>query len=231
MINNLSYADDMVLLSPSISALRKLLKICETFAASHGLVYNVKKSELLIFKSKGNTVVDVPPVTLNGVALKRVTEFKYLGHIVTDDMSDVRDIERERRALAVRCNTLARRFARCNREVKLTLFKAYCQTFYTCSLWVTYTHRAYSDLRVQYNNGFRVLMGLPRWCSASQMFAEAHTDDFYAIMRKRAASVMSRVRGSSNSILNTLAAKWENPFMKHWVYIHMNTQWPRSYMN
>ncbi|XP_052740761.1 uncharacterized protein LOC128198598 [Bicyclus anynana] len=156
--------------------------------------------------------------------LKRVTEFKYLGHTVTEDLSDVNDIERERRALAVRCNMLARRFARCNMDVKLTLFKAYCQTFYTCSLWVTYTQRAYSDLRVQYNNGFRTLMGLPRYCSASLMFAEAHTDDFYAIMRKRAASVMHRMRESSNSILKTLVENGGNPFMKHWVHLHMHSR-------
>ncbi|XP_039758583.1 uncharacterized protein LOC120632684 [Pararge aegeria] len=197
--------------------------MCESYAESHGLMYNVKKSELLVFKSKGNSPDDIPPVTLNGVPLKRVTEFKYLGHIVTEDMSDIKDIERERRALAVRCNMVARRFARCNKQVKITLFKAYCQTFYTCSLWVSYTQRTYNDLRVQYNNGFRVLMELPRFCSASLMFAEARTDDFYAIMRKRAASVMSRIRGSSNGILKTLSEKLDNPFMRHWIGLHMHS--------
>ncbi|XP_045775168.1 uncharacterized protein LOC123874053 [Maniola jurtina] len=138
-------------------------------------------------------------------------------------MSDIKDIERERRALAVRCSMVARRFARCNKQVKITLFKAYCQTFYTCSLWVSYTQRTYNDLRVQYNNGFRVLMGLPRFCSASLMFAEARTDDFYAIMRKRAASVMSRIRGSSNDILKTLSEQLDNPFMRHWIILHMHS--------
>ncbi|KAJ2938094.1 hypothetical protein O0L34_g17653 [Tuta absoluta] len=44
-LNNLSYADDMVLLSPSIRGLRKLLEICEDYASSHGLVYNSKKQK------------------------------------------------------------------------------------------------------------------------------------------------------------------------------------------
>ncbi|XP_063634827.1 uncharacterized protein LOC134805455 [Cydia splendana] len=48
-------------------------------------------------------------------------------------------------------------------------------------LWINYTNKAYSALRVLYNNAFRMLMGLPRYCSASGMFAEAHTDDFRAI--------------------------------------------------
>ncbi|KAL0870260.1 hypothetical protein ABMA27_005292 [Loxostege sticticalis] len=37
-VNNISYADDMVLLAPSVSALRKLLKVCESYAGSHGLL-------------------------------------------------------------------------------------------------------------------------------------------------------------------------------------------------
>lgn len=160
------------------------------------------------------------PVTLCGVPLKRVDKFKYLGHWVTETMSDVDDIERERRALCVRCNMLARRFARSGIEVKLTLFKAYCQTFYTCGLWTNFTQRAYSALRVQYNNAFRVMFGLPRHCSASTMFAEAQTDCFFAIMRKRCASLLSRSLSSSNSILSVLAQRWDAPLLQRCVQLH-----------
>ncbi|XP_047991501.1 uncharacterized protein LOC125230406 [Leguminivora glycinivorella] len=103
---------------------------------------------------------EVPPVELNGTILGRVQRFKYLGHWLTENLSDVIHVEREGR----------------------WLFDA------TCCLWASFTQRAYNALRVQYNNAFRILMGLPRYCSASVMFADAHTDDFYAIMRKRAAS-------------------------------------------
>lgn len=203
-VNNLSYADDMVLLSPSIRALQTLISICQEYAETHGLKYNVKKSELMVFKPRSKTYTSLPDVSLYGTPLLRVSKFKYLGHWVTEDLSDNCDIERERRSLAVRCNMLTRRFARCTHAVKVTLFKAYCQSFYTCSLWGVYTQRAYSDLRVQYNNAFRMLMGLPRHCSASGMFAEAQVDGFAAIMRKRCASLLSRWRGSANSIMIAL---------------------------
>ncbi|XP_059057457.1 uncharacterized protein LOC131851051 [Achroia grisella] len=220
MINSISYADDMVLLSPSISALRRLLKTCEEYAESHGLRYNVKKSEVMIFHGKNSTQRSMPAVCLYGTPLNRVSRFKYLGHIVSGDLNDDYDIERERRALSVRCNMLARRFARCNNDVKTTLFKAYCQSFYTCGLWFGYTQRAYNALRIQYNNGFRMLLGLPRFCSASEMFAAARVDGFEAIMRKRAASLMSRIRGSSNSILKTVASIPDCPLQRHWITLH-----------
>ncbi|CAH2208039.1 jg7011, partial [Pararge aegeria aegeria] len=124
-------------------------------------------------------------------------------YIVTERLDDDSDIERERRALSVRGNMLARRFARCTTQVKLALFRAYCQSFYTCSLWTHYTQRTYSALRVQYNNVLRAVLKKPRRCSASEMFAEARVDDFYAIIRKRAASMMSRLVSSTNTLLST----------------------------
>ena len=50
-VNNLSYADDMVILSPSVKGLRVLLEKCETFAASHDIIYNTKKTECMLFYS------------------------------------------------------------------------------------------------------------------------------------------------------------------------------------
>ncbi|XP_052758207.1 uncharacterized protein LOC128202323 [Galleria mellonella] len=181
-INNISYADDMVLLTPTIRALRQLMYMCETYSASHGLKYNVNKTEYLIFKANGKCPTHVPDIQLHGANIKRVHKFKYLGHYVTDDLKGQTDVARERRALAVRCNMLARRFARCSEEVKITLFKAYCQTFYTSSLWVNCTQASLSALRIQYNNSFRVLLGLPRFCSASSMFAQSRVDDYYAML-------------------------------------------------
>lgn len=141
-VNNLSYADDMVLLGPTAGSIREILRTCEEYAVKHGLMYNVRKSEYLIFGAPGKPICYKPTISLNGVPLKRVTQFKYLGHYVTDDLKDQVDMDRERRTLAARCNMLAHRFARCSVEAKITLFKAYCQNFYTGARWVNYTRKA-----------------------------------------------------------------------------------------
>jgi exonuclease III len=219
-VNNLSYADDMVLLSASVCGLRRLLKICENFASSHGLVYNASKSQFMVFEIGRKRMENVPHIHLHGEPLVRVDHFKYLGHVVTTDLKDDIDLERERRALSVRANMIARRFARCSREAKITLFRAYCTSLYTCSLWSRYTQRAYGALRVQFNNAFRVLMGLPRFCSASGMFADAGVDCFYATMRKRSASLMRRVRASPNNILQMLAGRVDCAYLRHCCDMH-----------
>lgn len=218
--NNISYADDMVLLSPSIGGLRDMLKVCEKYAERHGLKYNVNKSEFMLIKGKNKEPLVVPPLLLNDVALKRVPKFKYLGHIITEDLKDDEDIQRERRALSVRGNMLAHRFKRCTVPVKITLFKAFCQSFYTCALWTNFTQKAYSDLRVQYNNIFRVLLRLPRFCSASGMFADASVDDFYAIIRRQSASLIRRLRGSTNEILKVIESRMDSAVLARFTELH-----------
>ncbi|CAH2234029.1 jg19112 [Pararge aegeria aegeria] len=76
----------------------------------------------MVFRS-GRGPGTIPGVFLDGDLLERVERFRYLGHIVTKGFVNDEDVERERRALAVRCNMLARRFAKCSDQVKVTLFR------------------------------------------------------------------------------------------------------------
>lgn len=67
-------------------------------------------------------------------------------------------------------------------------------------LLVVYTKQAYIARCVHYKNEFRVLMSLPRQCTASGMFAKAHNYGIPATMRKNAATLFYRVHGIRNSI-------------------------------
>lgn len=147
-----------------------------------GLRYNPRKSEVIVFNSKNKTYAYVPTLyvcgKVKGSRKIRVVRFKYLGHWISEDLKDGIDIERERRVLI-----LARRFARCSKQVKVKLSRTYCQNFYSCSLWGKYSSHKFNALCVQYNDTFRILIGLPHHCSASGMFTEGHIDGFHAIIK------------------------------------------------
>ncbi|XP_049887033.1 uncharacterized protein LOC126381624 [Pectinophora gossypiella] len=66
---------------------------------------------------------------------------------------------------------------------------------------------------------FRMLLGLPRYCSASGMFADERVDGFPAILRKRCASLLRRVRASGSSILQVVAHSTDCPLMWHLVRV------------
>ena len=45
-MNNLSWADDLVIVSPSSQALCGMLTICESFAWDHMMIFNTQKNEV-----------------------------------------------------------------------------------------------------------------------------------------------------------------------------------------
>jgi len=47
-VSALAYADDIVLMSPTPAAARKLLSICEFFAVDYDIKFNAQKSKLLM---------------------------------------------------------------------------------------------------------------------------------------------------------------------------------------
>lgn len=63
------------------------------YAATHGLIYNVKKGEFMVFKTAGKCPEAIPSIITNGINLKEVTRFKYLEHILADDLNNDDDIE------------------------------------------------------------------------------------------------------------------------------------------
>lgn len=63
---------------------------------------------------------------------------------------------------------------------------------YTCNLWSNYIKQHYIDLRKQFYNAFRGLLGLARYCSALRMYAEARIDGFEVVVRKRVASLFQQ---------------------------------------
>ena len=108
---------------------------------------------------------------------------KYLGHFICNTMRDDTDILRQRRQLYARANVLARKFYMCTDEVKVLLFRMFCCNLYTCQLWWNFTQTAMRKINVAYNNAFRMIMQLHRYCSASNMFAMCNVPSCQAVMR------------------------------------------------
>ena len=55
----------------------------------------------------------------------RISQFRYLGHIIDNSFLDDSDINREVKALFERTNLLCRRFKRCSYLVKVRLFPSF----------------------------------------------------------------------------------------------------------
>ena len=71
-----SYADDMILLAPSWSAMQQILELLEKNCITYSILCNTKETVCMVFNLKCVSKVvshTFPPFTLYGVKLKFVT--------------------------------------------------------------------------------------------------------------------------------------------------------------
>lgn len=209
--NNYFYADDICLLTTSISSLKKLLKICEEYACSHDLTFNPSKSVCQLF---GDFSYDEtrPLVKLCGKSLQWQETVRYLGFDMNCRNRDEDEMLRRRREMYAMINQLHSRFYMCSKDVKLYLFKTYFSSVYCSSLWVPVNAKLTEKLKVTYNNCFRILMGYGKRHSASGMFCDNRVRDFDAMRRNLIYSLLNRIAESDNQIVNAILCS--NVFVK-----------------
>ena len=159
-INHLLYADDIVLVSPSSAGLKRLLEVCEIFGKENDILFNATKSAVMFFKSNYMPNLKVPIFNLNGNSIDVVHTFKYLGHYISNNLSDKEDISRQRKKLYAQGNSLIRKFHMCTLDTKLILFNTYCSSMYTAQLWTNYSRTSINSLYIAYHNILKSLIGV-----------------------------------------------------------------------
>jgi len=152
--------------------------------AAIDMVCNTSKTVCMVFPPLDKRkIVDTsfPPLALKNVSLQYVSEFKYLGHIISNNMSDEKDIIREIRNLFFRTNLLARRFAACSFGVKIALFRSFCLCFYGIVLWSFYSKSIYNRMKSCYNKCMKSFFGYRKYFSVTSMLLDVQLPSFDAV--------------------------------------------------
>ena len=87
------YADDLILLCPSVKGINSLIKICLEYGDNNFITFNPKKSEGLFIRSNENTYT-IPAIKVGGKKVPYKPKVKYLGHIICNNFRDDEDIKR-----------------------------------------------------------------------------------------------------------------------------------------
>ena len=82
-LNNLRYADDIVLIAQSKEKLQEMLNIIDLYSDENGLSINLKKTECMVISKYENPMEC--GITLKGTLIKQMNNFKYLGTWITND--------------------------------------------------------------------------------------------------------------------------------------------------
>ena len=152
------YADDLMLLSPSITGLRRMIQICESFGGQYGVQFNAKKTVCILFSRKK---VDFKPVIkLCGATLQWVDHVKHLGSVLTCSLDESVDIRRKKGDLVQRVNTTLATLDGSHDSILRKVFNSQCAHLYGTTSW-NFTDKAFKDYVVTWNRCVRRLFQLP----------------------------------------------------------------------
>ena len=157
--NIIAYADDLVLLAPSMKSLQHLINEVVKQGLLLDLTFNLKKTKCMIFRSGRRTTTGAPisNFLIDNRPIEFVDVFKYLGYIITSDLNDDTDICRVRSKFYSEFNSMYRNFNFADSKVKVFLFKQYCLQMYGSELWCDnlYSAHSFKQFEVGYHKSIK----------------------------------------------------------------------------
>jgi len=125
----------------------------------------------------------------------------HIGHIISATDDDNLDIVRQMGLLYATTNMLIRKFSKCDINVKLCLFRAYCTQFYGCSTWKRFKLTVVHRLEAAYVKCVKSFFGFERRYSVSQMFCDLGLPTFNTVIHNAQVRFDSSVDTHNNILV------------------------------
>jgi Reverse transcriptase (RNA-dependent DNA polymerase) len=202
----LAYADDLALLAPSASAMRKLLATCEQFSQRFSLSFNAAKSKCMCFAPSSTLyhARTLPQFAIHGGVIEFVDEWLHLGHTLTTDLSTDADVTRGRNALIGQINNFVCQFGSLDVVTKNQLFRAYCSSHYGSVLW-DFNCSALEAYASAWRTGLRRIWGLPFNSHCTLVTLVSTTVPVFDILCQRFVNHMINCLTGPNALVSFVA--------------------------
>ena len=198
------YADDLLLLSPSIHGLEILVKTSESFASEYGVTFNAKKTECICFSK--NACPLQRQVKVNGQHVKWKEKVKYLGIILTNDMCDDADIRAKRGEFIGSVNRLNAQFRVVPDQIRIRLLQTYCTAWYGCQTWLLNT-TSVKGMNIEWKKAVRRTLNLPRTTRSKLVPLLAGNHSFQEQHERRWGALYVRMMHSENILVQYMARR------------------------
>ena len=99
VVNHLMYADDIVLLAPSGKGVQTIIDATYAYGNAYDIVFNITKSMVMFYDTL--KIGQAANIMLGDTVLSVTQTYRYLGHIITNNLSDEADMEDKTRGLLV----------------------------------------------------------------------------------------------------------------------------------
>ena len=207
-VGALAYADDVVLLAPTPSAMRKLLAVCDSFASDYDIVFNASKSNyLVVAPSKRRDLrrqMEDCVFFVGGKRVERVESYTHLGHIINHHFDDSNDVIHRRNAFIGQANNVLCYFSKMDMLVKIKLFNSYCTSLYGCELWSLHDS-VIDEFCIAWRKALRRLLNLPYNTHSYLLPLLSNTLPAFVEICKRSARFVFSCLNSRSSLVRAVA--------------------------
>ena len=202
-MNVLAYADDLVIIADNKDNLAYLYKKLKIGMQNLKLMINENKSKCMIFE-RPTSRIGIKELKLGNDVLEVVDHYKYLGHVIQNQLLDILDIKQRMSDFNGRFNNIFRNFKNVSLETLFYLFDAFCLPDYGLCLWDLGTilnKQSFRIFNTSFNNALKRILDVPL-CSSSH--AVANTCNHFLLKHHLIlvqARNMKRVLCSKNDLL------------------------------
>lgn len=198
----LMYADDMVLLAESVTELQNMLDTLETYTDEWGLVVNVAKTKIVVFRNGGKLRTD-EKWEYKGEILEVLDQFVYLGVLFNFNgkflVTQKQLASQGRKALFALKSTIKQLYL--NHCTLFSLFDTYvCSILnYGCEVWGS--HKG-PDIEKVHLDFLKVALGVRKNTNSTMIYFETGRLPLYYIRIFRMFKFWFKLLQSENCILN-----------------------------
>ena len=183
------YADDLILLSPSVTGLQNMLNTCSVYGAHNDIVFNSVKTVSVAIGPRPRIISNTRPVNIDKRPIQWVEQFKYLGVTFNAKCTLTVDVLSIKRRFYAALNSLMAGCRATVEPVKVQLVTSFCLPLLTYSIGaLELSNGAVNELAVCWNDAFRKIFNYTRWESVKllQFFHGAldfaHMYDMYRLI-------------------------------------------------
>ena len=157
------YADDLSLLCPSFSGIKKMLNICERFANDHKILFDAIKSQLFYFSTNDDPMHVKRPILQmrHGKMVPYVEKCIHLGNTLSTSSTEHALIDSAINDINIKTKNFLSEFSFSESTTLSRLFQSYWMNVYGSSLWKFNNHKNIERFCVSWRKVIRRVRKIP----------------------------------------------------------------------
>ena len=126
IINNILYADDIILICNNAEDLEKLLNIATNYGIKNEIKFNPNKTQYVIFDDKKPTINE--QIRFGGIQIEKITKIKYLGVHLDNKLNSLNHFQAKKKSALMKM----RKLKKCGYDSKVLNTEVKTNQFETC---------------------------------------------------------------------------------------------------